>query len=136
MTTTSSMRFSKTDWWNFYHHHYSSFITNCFNTILIRDSIAARLNRYWSVCTKYPEPLKLLNCGIGVDRAQNILWQAQNLPVISSLQNVVILCGTNNLFQDSPEDVSDCIVENAQIFQSSYNSFNIAIRGILPRDAS
>ena len=64
------------------------------------------------------------------DRVQNVLWQAQNLPVVSSLKNVVILCGTNNLLQDSPEDIPDGIVEIAQTFQSSYNSINTATGGI------
>ena len=53
-----------------------------------------------------------------------------------SLKNVVILCGTNNLFQDSLEDIADGIIEIAQTFQSKYNSINIAIGGILPPDAS
>ena len=82
------------------------------------------------------EPLKTLNCGIGGDRIQNVLWRAQNFPVISSLKNVVILCGTNNLFTDSPKDIADCILEIEQTFQSKYSSINIAIGGILPRDAS
>ena len=136
MTAIPSMRFSKTNCLNFHRHHCSSLITNPFNTIIIGDSIAAGLNRYGSVCTKYLEHLKTLNCGIGGDRFQNVLWRAQNLPHISSLKNVVILCGTNNLFQDSPEDIADVIVEIAQTFQSSYNSIDIAIVGILPRDAS
>ena len=136
MTTIPSMRFSKTNWLNFHRHHCSSLITNRFNTIIMRDSIAAGLNKYGSVCTKYLKPLRTLNCGIGGDRVQNVLWQAQNLPVISSLKNFIILCGTNNLFQDSPEGTADGIVEIAQTFQSSYNSINIAIGGILPRDAS
>ena len=135
MTAIPSMRFSKVNWLNFHCHHCSSLITNCFNTIMIGDLIAAGLNRYRSVCMKYLEPLKTLNCGIIGDRIQNILWQAQILPVISSLKNIV-LCGTNSLFQDSPEDIADGIVEIAQSFQSSYNSINIPIGGILPRDAS
>ena len=40
------------------------------------------------------------------------------------------------MFQDSPEDIADAIVEIAQKVHSSYNSINIAIGGILPRDAS
>ena len=130
------MRFSKTNWLNFHRHHCCSLITNRFKTIIIGDSIAAGLNRYRGVWTKYLEPLKTLNCCIGGDRVQNVLWQAQNLPVISSLKNVVILCGTNNLFQDSSEDIADCIIEIAQTFQSKYNSINIAIGVKLPRDAS
>ena len=136
MTTIPSMRFSKTNWLNFHFHHCSSLITNCFNALIMGDSITAGLNRYGSVCTKHLEPLKTLNCGIGGDRVQNVLCRAQNLLVISSLKNVVILCGTNNLFQDSPEDIAGGIVEIGQTFQSSYSSINIPIGGILPRDAS
>ena len=135
MTTTPSMSSSKTNWLNFHRRHCSSLITNRFKTIIIGDSIAAGLNRYRSVWTKYLEPLKTLNCGIGGDSVQNVLCQAQNLPVISSLENVVILCGTNNLFQDSPEDIADGVLEIAETFQSKYNSINIAISGILPRVA-
>ena len=105
-----SMRFSKTNWLNFRRHHYSSLITNSFKRRIIGDLIAAGLNRYQSVWTKYLEPLKTLNCGIGGDRVQNVLWRAQNLPVISSLKNAVILCGTNNLFQDLPEDIADGVI--------------------------
>ena len=40
------------------------------------------------------------------------------------------------MFQDSPEDIADGIIEITQAIQSKYNSVNIAIVGILPRDAS
>ena len=137
MTEVPSMRSSKTNWLNFHRRHIvASLITNRFKTIIIGDSIAAGLNRYRSVWTKYLENLKTLNCGIGGDRVQNVLWRVQNLSVISSLKNVVILCGTNNLFQDSPEDIADGVIEIAETFQSKYNSINIAISSILPRDAS
>ena len=106
------------------------------NAIIIRDSTAAGLSKYGGLCTKYLEPLKTLNCGIGGDRFQNVLLWAQNFPAISSLKNVVILCLTNNFFQDLPEEIADGVVEIAQSVQCSYNSINIAIGGILPHDAS
>ena len=40
------------------------------------------------------------------------------------------------MFQDSPEDIADGVIVIAEKFQSKYNSINIAIGGILPRDAS
>ena len=122
------MRSSKANWLNF-HHRQCSLITNRFKTIIIGDEIAAGLNRYRSVWAKYLEPLKTLNCGMGGDRVQNVTWRPQNLPVI-------ILFGTNNLFQDSPEDIADGVIEIADTFQCKYNSIIIAIGGILPRDAS
>ena len=130
------MRLSKTNWLNFHCNHCSSLITNRFKTIIIGDSIAAALNRYRSVWTKYLEPRKTLNCGIWGGRVQNDLWQVQSLPVISSLKNVFILCGTKNLFQGLPEDIADGITQIAQTWQSKDNSINIPIGGILLRDAS
>ena len=136
MKAIPPITFSKTNWLNFNRHHCSSLITNRFNTIIIADSIAAGLNRYRSVCTKYLEPLKTLNFGLGRDRVQNVLRWAQNLCVISSRKNVVILYGINYLFQESPEQIADSIIEIAETFQSSYNSINNPIGGILPSDAS
>ena len=62
--------------------------------------------------------------------------EIENLPIILTLKSVVILCGTNHLFQYSPKDIVDRIIEIALTFQSSYNSVNIAIVGILTRDDS
>ena len=86
MVKIPSMRFSKTNWLNVHRHHCSSLITNSFKTMIIRDKVP--------VWTKYLEPLNTLNCDLGGDRVQNVLWRAHNFPVIS--KNVVILCGTNN----------------------------------------
>ena len=136
MKAIPPITFSKTNWLNFNRHHCSSLITNRFNTIIIADSIAAGLNRYCSVYTKYLKPLKTLNFGLGRDRVQNALRRAQNLRVISSRKNVVILYGINYLSQESPEQIADSIIEIAETFQSSYNSINNPIGGILPSDAS
>ena len=43
MRAIPSMRISKTNGLNFHRHHCSSLITNCFKSILIRDSLEARL---------------------------------------------------------------------------------------------
>ena len=136
MTTILSTKFSKTNWLNVYRSHCSSVITNCFKTIIIGDSIVARLNRYRSVWTKYLEPLKTLNFGIPGDRVHNVLWRAQNPSFTSTIKNAVILCGTDNLFQDSTENIADGLIEIVQTFQSNYHSIHIAIDGILCRDAS
>ena len=97
MTTTPSARFSKKNWLNFHHNHCSKLATYTFETILIGDSIVAGLSRYQNVWDKFLKPLKALNCGIGGDRIEYVLWRALNLPVFSSLKNIVVLCGTNNL---------------------------------------
>ena len=99
---------------------------NCFKTIIIGHSIAAGLNRYRSVWTKYLEPVKILNCCVAGSRVQNVLWWDQNLPAISSIKNGIVLCGTNDLLEDSPEAIADGVIEIVETFQSKYNSINIA----------
>ena len=136
--STSKKHLNRLEQMSIYHYRSSFFndvfqncsrlVTNRFKTIIIwKDR---------SVCIKYLEPLNVLNCGIGDDRAQNIFWWSQNLPLISDLKIVVVLCEANNLLQDPPEEIAESITKILQTFQFSYNSINIAIGGILPGDAS
>ena len=136
MTTTPSTRFSKMNWLNFHYDHCSKLAKNTFETIIIGDSIVAGLSRYQNVRDKFLKPLKALNCGIGGDRIQHVLWRALNLPASQNLKNVVVLCGTNNLLLDSPKDIADGILEIARPFEMNYSCVNVIICGILPRDDS
>ena len=58
----------------------------------------------------------------------------QKLSIFSSLKNAVILCGTNNLDQDSPEDIVDGIIKIGYCFKERHHLINIFIYGLLPRD--
>ena len=136
MTTTPSTKFSKKNWLNFHHNHCSKLAKYNFETILIGDSIVAGLSRYQNVWDKFLKPLKALNCGIGGDRIEHVLWRALNLPVFLSLKHIVVLCGTNNLPLDSPEDIADGILGIARSFKTNYSRVNVIICGILPRDGS
>ena len=78
--------------------------------------------------------LRVLNCGNGGDKVQHVLWLSHNLPVVKSIKKVVALCGTNNLNQDSFEDIIDSIIEVASTFKSKYGSISIFDCGILSRD--
>ena len=80
------------------------------------------------------KPLKALNCGVGGDRIQHVLWRALNLPVFSNLKNVVVLCGTNNLLLDSPKDVADGILEISRSLKTNYSYVNVIICVILALD--
>ena len=133
MTTTPSTRFSKKNWLNFHHNHCSKLAKYTFETILIGDSIVARLSRYQSVWDKFLQPLNALNCGIGDDRIERVLWRALKFLVFLSLKNIVVLCVTNNLPLDSPEDIADGILEIARLFKTNYSCVNVIICGILPR---
>ena len=97
--------------------------------------IVAGLSQYQNVWDKFLKSLKALNCSIGSDRIQHVLWHALNLPVSPNLKNV-ILCGTNNLLLDSPKDIADGILEIARLFEINYSRVNVIICGILPHDDS
>ena len=77
-----------------------------------------------------------MNCGIGGDRIQHVLWRTLNFPVLSSLKNIVVLCRTNNLPLDSRKYIADGILEIARSFKTNYSCVNVIICGILPRDDS
>ena len=133
MATIPLSRFFKTNWLNS-HHNQCSKVSRNYETIIIGDSVAAGLSRYQNVWAKFLQPLRALNCGIGGDKVQHVLWRSHNLPVVKSIKKVVVSCGTNNLNQDSPEDIADGITEVASTFKSKYGSIGIFVYGILPRD--
>ena len=120
--------------WLELHLKQCSFLTNgnC-GTILIGDSILAGLRRYQNIWNENFS-FNTLNCVIGGDKVQNVLWQAQNLPTVKSIRNVVILCGTNDLHLDAPEDIADGIIEIGSTFKRLYTNVNVFICGILPSD--
>ena len=128
MTTIPLVRPLKAKWFQMHCKH---FLLNSksFKSILIGDSLMAGLHRYSKIWNNFFKPIDALNCGIGGDKVQNVLWRVQNLSISSSLKNVVILCGTNNLQQDSPEDIVDDIIEIGR-----HHHINIFISGLLPRD--
>ena len=75
-----------------------------------------------------------MNCGIGDDQVEHVLRNAHNLPVVKSVKEVVVLCGTNNLNQNSTEDITDGVIEVASNFKFKYGYISISICGIFPRD--
>ena len=46
----------------------------------------------------------------------------------------MLLCGTNNLYQDSLEDIVNGLIKIASCFKQRNNSINVFICGILLRD--
>ena len=117
-------------------HRYLCLILNdqFINSLLLGDSIIAGLSRYLKVWWIYFIPLKALNFGIGRDRVENVLWRTEHLLIPPSLNNVVVLCGTNNLFTDSPMDIADCVVNIGSCLREKSSSMNVFLCGLIPRD--
>ena len=97
MTTIPLARPLKAKWFQMNREHCFLLNSKSFKSILIGDSLMAGLHRYSKIWNNFFKPIDALNCGIGGDKVQNVLWRVQNLPISSSLKNAVILCGTNNL---------------------------------------
>ena len=76
----------------------------------------------------------ILNLSIRGDHVENVLWWTINLPLTSSVKNVVILCGTNNIQFDTSRDIADCIISIASIFQKKSSVINVSVCGLIPHD--
>ena len=105
--------------------------------IIIGDSIAKGLCR--NKCFNDRTPLITLNFGIGGDKTLNILWRVQNYdfsPVSFSpdanATYFFIQCGTNNLFQNSINEIANGILSIGVMAQFKNPSFKIVIGGLLP----
>ena len=124
MTTILSARFSKPNCLELHVKHFS-FLTNgkC-GTILIRNSIVAGLSRYQNIWNRNFS-FDTLNCGIGGDKVQNVLWPAHNLTAVKRVRSVAILCGTNNLHLDRPEDIADGNIEIGSTFKRLCTNINV-----------
>ena len=78
MTAIPLSRFFKTNWLNSHCNQCSKLSRNYYETIIIGDSIVAGLSRYQSVWAKFFKPLRVLNCGIGSNKVQHVLWRSHN----------------------------------------------------------
>ena len=65
---------------------------------------------------------------------QNILWRCHNFSSTPHLQKSVIMCGTNNIKQNSAEDIVDGIVEIALSLRHKYHPIGTFICGLLSHD--
>ena len=101
--------------------------------------IVAGLSQYKHVWVKSLQFLETLNCGIEGGKVHQVLWRAHNLPVVKALKkccfilykqfeskltllfymtqtiwirtHLFVLYGTSNLNQNSPDGITDVIIE-------------------------
>ena len=118
MTAIPTAWQSKTNWMKPHLKHCSRLNNKSFGTILIGDSLIAGLTLYSKVWNEFFKPLNAFTCRIGGDGVQHVLWRAHDLHCFSSLRNVIILCGTNNLCQGSPEDIANGRIIYSELFQT------------------
>ena len=98
--------FSKSSWIECHRNYCLKMKVTNPNTLLLGDSIIAGLARYQNVWKKYFVSLNAMNLCIRDDRVENVLWRAISLPLPSSVRNIVVHCGTNNISTDPPRDIA------------------------------
>ena len=59
------------------------------------------------------------------------MFYGKPLPLLLSVKNVAILCGTNNIPIDTPHDIVDCIISIASIFQKKSSGTNVSVCGLI-----
>ena len=104
MALITTIRFRKSSWLKCYYYYHLLLKNHSTNTLLLRDSIIAGFSRYLKVWQRYFTPLNMLNSGIEGDQVVNVLWGGINLLIPPSLENAVILLGTDNISTDTPAD--------------------------------
>ena len=135
-TTYPTGRFSKNGWLNKHNRHVALLKAKSNSlAVVIGDFIAAGLMRYRNV---WDENFcrDTVNCGIGGNKTQNVLWRSNNIPLPQSLKCVVINCGMNNLDTDNPDEIYDGLICIALLFQKRLKHLQIIVNGIISRDAT
>ena len=104
------------------------------SVLLVGDSLVNGLARYHRVWSKYFEPLRALNFGVGGDQTQHVLWRIENGEIPSNLQVALVHRGTNNLDRDNPAEIKDGIASIVYTIQEKKPNANFIVSGLLPRD--
>ena len=104
------------------------------SVLLIGDSLVNGLARYHRVWSKYFEPLRALNFGVGGDRTQHVLWRIENGEIPLNLQVAFVHRGTNNLDRNNPAEIRDGIASIVYTMQEKKPNANFIVSGLLPRD--
>ena len=105
-------RTGKPGWYNKFREQNCLLNQSSSNILLIGDSIISTLGRYLEIWKKNFSSQNTLNFGIPGDKIQHVLWRIQNLnfPNSFSIQYIFILCGTNNLDHNTPEELAEGII--------------------------
>ena len=132
--STPVKRFCKPGWHKLHQQHMSALNINRYiQTVLLGDSIIQALSRYKKVWNSFFGK-DTLNCGIRGDKVENLLWRVEKLVFPPATRHIVIHCGTNNIEENTPNDIANGLLCSALIINSRNRATNIYIIGLLPRD--
>ena len=127
-------RFCKPRWHKLHQKRMSALNTNRnILTVLLGDSLIQGLSRYTKVWNSFFGK-DTLNCGIRGDKVENLLWRAEKLEFPPAIRQIVIHCGTNNIEENTPNDIANGLLCSALTIKKRNSVTNVYITGLLPRD--
>ena len=97
-------------------------------------SIAKGLRRYAGVWEEHFSPLSAINLGIGGDRTENVLWRINDVSLPSTVEFLVIHCGTNNLKDCQPSHIADGVLAIGVMAKTRNKDLKIIVTGLLHCD--
>jgi len=103
------------------------------NFLLIGDSLISNLSLFPKIWNDCFSQQNAKNLGIKGDKTQNVLWRIQNMYWPSTVSSVFILCGTNNINVDTPEDIARGILLCGNSVRNYSTESVINILPLLPR---
>ena len=75
----------------------------------------------------------VVNCGIGGDSTQNVLWRSRNLVFPNSIKYVFVHSGTNNLEKTLPIEIVNGIIAIGICCKQKNENLTVLLSGLLPR---
>ena len=107
--------------------------------VLLGDSLVANLSRYPSVWDHHLANFNIVNCGIGGDHTQNVLWRVEHMYLPATVSVGVIHCGINDINGSAnkaykPHDIANNVISCGLKLRERNPLISIIIVGILPTD--
>lgn len=101
--------------------------------LFLGDSITQGWNDN-AVWKRYYGNRNAANFGIGGDRTQHVLWRLANGEIAGiSPRLVVLMIGTNNIGQNSPEEIAEGVRTIVETLKSGLPETRILLLGVFPR---
>ena len=128
-------RSSKLGWYEKFQEQKFLLNNSSSNISLIGDSLISNISRCEDVWFEYFPKHNWFNFGIPGDKIQNLLWRIKSLkfPSNSTLSCIFILCGTNNVNHNSPEEVVTRLISSGISVQAKCHCAKVVIIPLFPR---
>ena len=101
--TTRPEERSKIGWYAKHVESCNSISKEKAEVVLLGDSLVANLAHY-PVVWEHLSKLKAVNCGIGGDGTQNVLWRVEKMFLPAKVSVCLIHCGVNDIHRTSDKD--------------------------------